>query len=104
MIQQTQEQLTAERLNFSNAVSGLKAIAHPSRLHILCSLVRTEMTVGDLVKRLGLSQSAVSQHLGKMKAAGILEDRRSGNHVFYGLKDEVYAELVTTICRIYNDR
>ena len=98
-----QEYQTFEKLNFSNAVNGLKAIAHPSRLQILCSLVRNEMTVGDLVKRLNLSQSAVSQHLGKMKSAGILEDRRSGNQVYYGLKDEIYGELVTTICRIYND-
>lgn len=94
---------TFEQLNFSKAVYGLKAIAHPSRLQILCSLTRNEMTVGDLVKRLNLSQSAVSQHLGKMKAAGILEDRRSGNQVYYGLKEKIYGELVTTICRIYND-
>ncbi len=89
------------QLNFNDAVSGLKAIAHTSRLQILCALVGQELTVGDLVKRLSLSQSAVSQHLGRMKAAGILEDRRSGNQVFYTLRERMFEDLVTIICRIY---
>ncbi len=93
---------TLQKLNFSGAVSGLKAIAHPSRLLILCSLTSGELTVGDIVKRVDLSQSAVSQHLSKMKASGMLEDRREGNQVYYRLSDPVYGELVTTICKIYN--
>jgi ArsR family transcriptional regulator, virulence genes transcriptional regulator len=93
---------TLQQLNFNGAVSGLKAIADPSRLQILCSLTEGELTVGDLVKKLDLSQSAVSQHLSKMKSSGMLTDRRDGNQVYYRLHEPIYAELVTTICRIYN--
>lgn len=96
-----QETAYFSQLNFNEAVYGLKAIAHPSRLQILCALVGQELTVGDLVKRLNLSQSAVSQHLGRMKAAGILEDRRSGNQVYYTLRERMFEDLVTIICRIY---
>jgi len=87
--------------NLGTAVLGLKAIAHPCRLQILCSLSGSEMTVGDMVRQLGLSQSAVSQHLSRMKAAGILKDRRAGNQVYYSLKEKDFEVLLGALCKIY---
>jgi len=83
------------------AVSGLKAIANPNRLQILCALLGSELTVGDMAKQFGLSQSALSQHLSRMKSAGILADRREGNQVYYKLQEKNYEDLVKSLCKIY---
>ena len=88
--------------SLSSAVQGLKAIAHPARLKILCYLQGRESTVNEIVAMTGMSQSAVSQHLGKMRAYGVLVDRRDGNRVFYGLSDVQYGNLVDALCTIYD--
>jgi len=84
------------------AVKGLKAIAHPARLQILCYLQNGEATVNDIVNVTQMSQSAVSQHLSKMKAYSVLRDRRDGNKVFYSITDDSYDSLVSALCTIYN--
>jgi len=63
-----------------------KALAHESRLMIIDALREREMCVCDLVELVGSDQSTVSKHLSILKNAGILEDRREGNKVFYALK------------------
>jgi len=88
--------------SLNSAVQGLKAIAHPARLKILCFLQGKESTVNEIVNMTGMSQSAVSQHLGKMKAFGVLIDRREGNRVFYSLSDSEYGNLVNALCTIYD--
>jgi len=94
------EQLAPKNVN--DAVKGLKALAHPARLTILCFLQGKEATVNEIVDLTGMSQSAVSQHLAKMKAFGVLKDRRDGNRVFYALTDDSFANLVDALCSIYN--
>jgi ArsR family transcriptional regulator len=93
------QKLTTKNIN--EVVSGLKAIANPSRLQILCTLIGCELTVGDMAKQFGLSQSALSQHLSKMKSAGILEDRRVGNQVYYRLQEKDFEDLLSALCKIY---
>jgi ArsR family transcriptional regulator len=88
--------------NVNEAVKGLKALAHPARLTILCFLQDREATVNEIVDLTKMSQSAVSQHLAKMKAFGVLKDRRDGNRVFYSLTDDSFANLVNALCVIYN--
>jgi DNA-binding transcriptional ArsR family regulator len=60
-----------------------QALADPSRRAILGSLLRGEATVNDLTARFDISQPAVSQHLGKLKHAGLVADRRDGRCVYY---------------------
>lgn len=93
------DQLTPK--NIKEAVKGLKALAHPARLTILCFLQGNEATVNEIVDLTRMSQSAVSQHLAKMKSNGVLKDRRDGNRVFYSLTDKSYATLVSALCTIY---
>ncbi|MDH4200563.1 MAG: metalloregulator ArsR/SmtB family transcription factor [Spirochaetia bacterium] len=88
--------------NIEDAVQGLKAISHPARLTILCSLQDRDSTVNQIVELTGMSQSAVSQHLAKMKAFGVLKDRRDGNRVYYSLTNENFVSLVNALCVIYN--
>lgn len=66
---------------------SLKAMAHPGRLLILQLLREAEQSVGELEKRLHMSQANLSQHLNLMKDKGLLASRRAGNQVFYRLKD-----------------
>lgn len=64
----------------------IKAMAHPSRLIMLDALAAGEKCVCDLQEIVGSDMSTVSRHLGLMKAAGLLADRREGNQVFYRLR------------------
>ena len=70
------------------AVGLLKAMASECRLLVLCHLsVTGELSVGDLVERVGLSQSALSQHLGKLREEGLVTTRKEAQTVYYRLCD-----------------
>ncbi len=80
----------------------LKLLANRNRLLILCRLAITgEMPVGDLSKTIGLSQSALSQHLAKLRADGLVDFRRQGQTLFYRLADEQAAQLLGALKDIY---
>lgn len=64
----------------------LKAMAHPSRLAMLEALADRELCVCELQRIVGSDMSTVSKHLGVMKAAGLLEDRKEGLRVHYRLR------------------
>ena len=71
-----------------NAKSGsriLKAMANERRLIILCYLSEGERSVGELEELIGISQSALSQHLARLRKDGLVVPRRSSQNVFYSL-------------------
>jgi ArsR family transcriptional regulator len=61
----------------------LKTLADPTRVRILALLEREELAVQELMEVLGMAQSRVSRHLGILREAGLLRDRREGTYVFY---------------------
>lgn len=61
----------------------LKQLANPYRLIILCSLAQQEMAVGDLNEQVELSQSALSQHLAKLRESKIVATRRESQTIYY---------------------
>jgi ArsR family transcriptional regulator len=63
----------------------LGLLAEPTRVRLLALLAKHELAVADLVSVTGLAQSRVSQHLAKLKEAGLLRDRRAGTSTFYAL-------------------
>lgn len=68
----------------------LKALAHESRLLILCKLADGEKHVGELEEALDIRQSTVSQQLARLRLEGLVTYRRDGKQVFYSLaKDDV---------------
>jgi ArsR family transcriptional regulator len=73
--------------------SILRVIADEKRLRILKLLTQQEMCVCDIVERLGLSQSLVSHHLGVLKQAGLVQDRRDAQWVYYSIDPDRLAEL-----------
>lgn len=75
-------------MNNQTAVSRFKALADPTRLRILGLLGREELTVGELTGILGMAQSRVSGHLGVLREARLVRDRRQGTSSFYSLVTE----------------
>jgi len=64
------------RRHAEEAAGLLKALSHEARLLVLCELVGGERTAGELVERSALSQSALSQHLAKLRSEGLVATRR----------------------------
>lgn len=79
----------------------LTALANESRLAILCGLVDGERSVGALVEAVGLTQSALSQHLAKLRAAGIVTTRREAQTIYYRLISEPAGLVMQTLAEIY---
>nr|WP_208619635.1 metalloregulator ArsR/SmtB family transcription factor [Xanthomonas populi] len=67
------------------AAGLLKALAHPSRLLVLCQLVEGERSVGELQPLTGLSMSALSQHLAVLREMNLVTTRREAQTIYYAL-------------------
>jgi len=86
----------------AQAVGLLKLLANENRLLILCRLATTrEMAVNELAEAVGLSQSALSQHLAKMREEGLLATRREAQTVFYRIADPNTQRLLKLLKDIY---
>ena len=84
------------------AAQMLKLVANERRLLILCRLaVEREMSVGALAKAVGLGQSALSQHLAKMREEGLLATRRDAQTVFYRIADPNASRILKLLKEIY---
>ena len=82
------------RSRAGEAASFLKSIANERRLIILCELVNGERTVGELEPIVGLSQSALSQHLARLRDAGLVRARREAQTIHYSLADSSVGEVI----------
>jgi len=78
----------------------MKSLAHPSRLTIIHALGTGEVCVGDLQKLVGSDVSTVSNHLTVLKSAGVVEDRKCGQQVFYRLRIPCIADFVNCIASV----
>ncbi len=96
------QKLDIKKTQLDATIRGLKAVAHPDRLKILLHLSRKEHSVGELVDALGISQSAASQHLSKMKEAGYLGSKKVSNQVFYSIKDQKFKAFAKSLLQIFS--
>tara|TARA_R110000868_G_scaffold54181_10_gene169650 strand:- start:85 stop:402 length:318 start_codon:yes stop_codon:yes gene_type:complete len=85
----------------AEAADVLKAMASDTRLKILCALNETEMSVTQLGELTGQSSSAVSQHLAKLRAAGLVASRRDAQTIYYRCSGGIGSALVNTLCDFY---
>jgi DNA-binding transcriptional ArsR family regulator len=86
----------------AEAAQMLKLLANEHRLLILCRLsIEGEMSVGQLARAVGLGQSALSQHLAKMREEGLLVTRRDAQTVFYRIATADVARLLKLLKSIY---
>jgi len=93
--------MTEMRPHAVEAAKLLKALAHETRLSILCLLAQGEMTVSQLHQQLDLSQSALSQHLAVLREDGLVRTRRESQHIHYSLAGDKAARIVTLLHDMY---
>lgn len=99
---QASETLVGWKSGAAEVSNVLKAIGNERRLLILCQLVtQGEMSVGALVNEVDLSQSALSQHLARMRTEGILATRRDGLTIYYRISDRRIEDLMATFYHLY---
>lgn len=84
------------------AAAFLRALANGPRLLVLCHLlVAGELTVGELVERVGISQSALSQHLARLREQELVAFRREAQTLHYRLTDQRVARLLAVLHEIF---
>lgn len=79
----------------------LKLIAHESRLMILCLLEKQELPVGEINEQIGLSQSALSQHLAVLRRNNLVATRRKSQTIYYRLSDKKLSKIIHTLRNLY---
>ncbi|MEI7669828.1 MAG: metalloregulator ArsR/SmtB family transcription factor [Pseudomonadota bacterium] len=87
--------------NAEKAETLLKHIANAKRLLILCNIVSGEKSVGELAEIVGLSQSAISQHLAKMRDAELITAEKRGQMVYYRISSMEAQALLSVLYLIY---
>lgn len=87
--------------NVEQASMLLKSLANPNRLLVLCALVTREYTAGELEQLTGLSQSAISQHLARLRDEEIVATRREAQRIYYSLSSPQVAAVIATLHGIY---
>ncbi len=79
----------------------LKALGNARRLMILCLLMEGEKSVGELVRRIGLSQSALSQHLARLRRDRLVSTRRSAQTIYYAIAGADARALLQALHGLY---
>ena len=79
----------------------LGAMANAKRLIVLCNLIESEKSVGELAGIVGLSDAALSQHLAKLRMQGLVQTRREGQTIYYRLASEKVKTVLSTLYEIY---
>ena len=79
----------------------LKSVGNKNRLVVLCELLKGECSVGALQNSIGLSQSALSQHLARLREDGIVATRRESQTIYYSLASRKVARLMGLLYELY---
>ena len=87
--------------DIDRASRSLKAMSHPLRLKILCTLGDQEVSVQDIVDQVGTTQSNISQHLAILRDKGILTSRKDANRVFYRVSDDRTLRLICIMREVF---
>src|SRR5271166_5793286 len=96
-------EMAAVREHATEAAAFLKALANDQRLLVLCSLLGGPLSVGEINERVPLSQSALSQHLGVLRDAGLVVTTRQSQTIYYAIAQgpalRVMEILYTSFCQ-----
>ena len=91
----------AMRAHADEASRLLRTLAHGQRLRVLCLLVDAELSVGQINERIDLSQSALSQHLARLRADGLVATRRDAQTIYYRLASGPARQLIGALHGIF---
>ena len=93
--------IDALRAHADEAVAMLKVLGNADRLLLLCQMAEQERTVGELEQLTGISQPTLSQQLGVLREAGVVETRREAKQIFYRLTEARAAQLIEALYDIF---
>lgn len=82
----------------------LRAMGNVRRLQILYALWKQEKSVGELEEIVGLSQSALSQHLAVLRRSGVVKTRRQAQTIYYSIKNPITNNVLSILDKFYNQR
>lgn len=101
MFDLTQFNLAMFEDSASRAAALMRLLAHEKRLMVLCQLCEGELPVSELQMRVGLSQSALSQHLALLREHGAVETRRERQMIFYRIADPAVLRVIETLAELF---
>lgn len=87
--------------NASDAARFLRALANENRLMVLCTLAEGESSVSNLLERVPLSQSALSQHLAVLRREGLVATRREAQTIHYRLADTRVQQFIPVLYDLF---
>ncbi|HEU4987484.1 MAG TPA: metalloregulator ArsR/SmtB family transcription factor [Rhizobiaceae bacterium] len=79
----------------------LAALGNKNRLAIMCHLLEAELPVGEIAQKVGLSQSALSQHLAKLRALELVDTRRDRQMIYYSCSSDHVRAVMSTLAGLY---
>ena len=85
----------------ARAAKLLRLLGNERRLTILCQLADGELSVGQLQSHVGLSQSALSQHLALLREEGVVATRRDGQTIHYRIVDPAALRVIATLAELF---
>ncbi|PHQ59768.1 MAG: transcriptional regulator [Robiginitomaculum sp.] len=89
--------------NVDTATGVLKALSNETRIKLMCMLMDGEKSAGELAQGVDMRLPAISQHLSKMRAAGLVVSRRNAQTIYYKAKGGVGHAIVRTLCDYYRE-
>ncbi len=89
------------RRHAGEAARLMKAVGNENRLMVLCALVDGEQTVTELLDRVDLSQSALSQHLAVLRREELVSTRRESQSIYYSLSSSTAGKLIEFLHKTY---
>jgi len=92
---------STQRIVTDQAAAFLALMANSKRLEILLLIVREELSVNTLAGLVGLSQSALSQHLAKLRSSGLVETRRDRQTIYYSCLSQAVARLLCLLEELF---
>lgn len=93
--------LTTFEASAARAATLLRLLGNERRLMILCQLAEGELSVGQIQPRVGLSQSALSQHLALLREEGIVATRRDAQTIYYQIVDPSALRIIATLAELF---
>jgi len=89
--------------NVDTAAGVLKALSNQTRIKLMCMLMDGEKSAGELAQGVDMRLPAISQHLSKMRTAGLVVSRRNAQTIYYKAKEGVGHAIVGTLCDYYRE-
>jgi|TARA_R110000822_G_scaffold159476_44_gene299837 DNA-binding transcriptional ArsR family regulator len=97
----TTNDMAALQKHAKDAANLLKTLGNEHRLLVLCTLMNSELSVGELNDMIPLSQSSLSQHLASLRKAGLVQTRRESQTIYYRLCGDEAIRIISVLRSIY---